>query len=372
MRSGQPVPNIETDMTTAPGGPDHDGHEPSLTVQEAFMERWRDEVSTLGLPSEIDDWLSQSSSVPTDDRDRICNLIEIKSEEKVRAEIQSVLSRLLSEKAAETQKTAVVLRNTAAKLERNEFEELHTIAGANLATCRLSRGQNQTAFVKDELEGQVARSTFVKLEEGNSATVRASTLEEVGAALRLDSRILLTDTAFFRALHMLLTRFHTWSGKGYGKPRRSIREALDQALESKIQEELEDIVSEEGYDMSPRIMNCLLRLPPLDDVRFDTPATRFGASIGWRHGGSLPENEEDFLAQYRDVIQDEDYAVTQLPILGTRIAGAVVMGYWGYYLTRASMNKDVWAEEELFDVEVWEDYLKYLAPADPGWDPLTR
>jgi hypothetical protein len=112
-------------------------------------------------------------------------------------------------------------------------------------------------------------------------------------------------------------------------------------------------------------MDYLLRLPPLRDIDFDTPAARFGALLGWVWGDDLPDAEEDLLSRLVKPSPGEDYATTDFPKHGGRIIGAVLMGYWGYYLTQATRDPEIREGNVPLDSEIWSDYLEWQDSHSP-------
>lgn len=230
-------------------------------------------------------------------------------------------------------------------------KEMHETVGSNLSAVRRSRNQNQSAFVREDLSQSIARSTYVKLEAGDSASIRMNTLEDVADALGADARILMHDQAFFRALNSFLARMDDWKGRGYNEPRRSIKEAIDAAIDSRERRQLDQLLQEEGPEVTPSKMTHLLRLPPLDDPNFDTQGARLGVVVGWKKG-RLPDLERDLFCQIRTPIPGEDYAFTpsEYPPIADRIIGAVLFGYFGHYLSQAQSGS------ENLDWDLVEDY----------------
>lgn len=321
---------------------------------------WSKLLEEIDLPPETQNRLADfEDALSHSQRERISKITETGGPGEVEEELRRMLSDLLSEEASDARSTAARLQRSADAV-RVEVEDLHNFVGKNLSAIRRSRGQNQSSFVQEDLEGSVARSTYGNLEGRESTSIRTTTLEDLADALNMDARILLGDDALLRGIHMLLVRFAGWRGKGWIGSRRSIREALDDALRSDTMDELERIVDRNGPEVSTDIASCLLRLPPLDEVKYDTPGTRFGAVVGWKWGDNLPEEEEDLAAQFIQPVPDSDYEFRDLPELGKRVIGAVIMGYWGYYLTTASRDKKGETNRVPLDEDIWEDEMAWM------------
>jgi transcriptional regulator with XRE-family HTH domain len=326
---------------------------------------WLELLEELNLPPEIQNRLADFEDVLTDaQRERISEVTENKGSDEVEEELRRMMSNLLSEEASAARSTAASLQKSAEAV-RVEGEELHSFVGTNLSVIRRSRGKNQSSFLEEDLEGSVARSTYGNLEGGESTSVRTSTLEDLAEALNMDARVLFGDDALLRGIQMLLVRFDDWRGKGWTGPGRSIRDAIKDALHSDTMGEIERVVDRDGPEASTDIINCLLRLPPLDEVKYDTPGTRFGAVIGWKWGSSLPEEEKDLAAQFIQPIPESDYGFYDFPELGDRVVGAVIMGYWGYYLTAASRDKKDGSDKTVLDKEIWEDEREWMHSNTP-------
>jgi len=326
---------------------------------------WSKLLGELDLPTEVQSRLKEVEDALTESQyERISEKAEIKEANKIEFELRRMLEDILSEEASAARRTAASLHKSAEAV-RVEGEELHNFVGINLSIIRRSRGKNQSSFLEEELEDTVARSTYGNLEGGESTSIRTSTLEDLAEALNMDVRILFGDDALLRAIHMLLVRFDDWRGKGWTGPGRTIRDAIKDALHSDTMDEIERIVDRDGPEASTDIINCLLRLPPLDEVKYDTPGTRFGAVIGWKWGSSLPEEEKDLAAQFIQPIPESDYGFYDFPKLGDRVVGAVIMGYWGYYLTAASRDKKGGSDETVLDKEIWEDEREWMHSNTP-------
>lgn len=331
-----------------------------------LLDEWMGLIDDLDLPSDVSAHLPSehpAEALGESTVDRLDEMFEDQGPEEARKALRKELSAYLREEAASARSTAARLQKSADSL-RVDGEEIPDFVGANLSSIRSSCGKSQRQFVEENLQGALARSTYADLERGNTASMRSDTIEEMARALESDPRLLLTDKALLRALHALLARHGTWRGKT-SRSSRSIREALKEALHSDVRDELVRIVGRSGPAASQEIMDCLLRIPPLDNPEFDTPATRYGALLGWRWG--IPEEEEDLVSHV--VRHVEDYTFTDFPELGGRIVGAVILGFWGYYLTRAALLSESGDQSGPIDFEIYRDYSDWADSHLPGAPP---
>jgi len=283
--------------------------------------------------------------------ERLNEVAEEEGADEAETQLRKELSKILLRKATSVRSTASQLQKSAETV-RPGGGAIHDFVGSNLSTVRGSRDKTQRTFVEEDLKEVIARSTYAKLERGRRDSIRSDTVEELARALDTDPRLLLTDGAFFRALHVLLARLHDWRGKDSSSS-RSIREALEEALHSDTREVLERIAINNGPAVSPEVLDCLLRLPPLDDLEYDTPATRIGAVLGWKWGSDLPGIEEDFVAQF---IGPPGEQPESFPPLGGRIVGVVILGFFGYYLAEATRQEKEDGRRTILDDELRKDF----------------
>jgi transcriptional regulator with XRE-family HTH domain len=334
-----------------------------------ILEAWMDLLDELNLPKDLRERLSDPHKfMGEEELDRLRSRLRQDEKEEVIIRLRKKLKDKLELEVERLHQKADLLRKSLENISISSKEEkMHEMVGANLASVRSSRNQSQSSFVRDDLAKRIARSTYVKLETGKSASIRMNTLEDIADALEADPRILLHDENAFRAFNAMLTRADDWKGRGFNESRRSIKEAVETALSSRAKDQLEKIFRKEGPIVTPAVMTHLLRLPPLDDTERDTPSARLGVVIGWKRG-NLPDSERNLLVQVQTPIPDEDYTTDpqEYPPVADRIIGAVLTGYWGYYLGKARDDKDYIDWNLSMDQSEWLQSRTVPGKAAPG------
>lgn len=319
---------------------------------------WTEIIGELDLPDEVQkDLPSYGEALSESEIEQFGRRLE-EDEEAARRALKKKLRETLEKEVFRMRQSVGSLQKSINDLSipAQGEEEIHETVGSNLSAVRHSRNQNQSAFVREDLSQGIARSTYVKLEAGDSASIRMNTLEDVARALGADARTLMHDQSFFRALNAFLTRLDDWKGRGYNGPRRSIKEATESALDSREKRQLEQLLQEEGPKATPSKMTHLLRLPPLDDADFDTEGARLGVVVGWEKG-QLPDIERNLFWQVQTFESGVDYEPSprEYPPVADRIIGAVLTGYFSYYLSQARGNTESLDWDLIKDHSAWAD-----------------
>lgn len=306
-------------------------------------EVWTQLISELDLPGDVEKELPDLEEALDEDEIDQFNRRLREEEESARRALKKRLQEILEKEAFRMRQRMGSLQKGINDLSIpvQKEEEIHETVGSNLSTVRRACNQNKSAFVRRELSRSIARSTYVKLETGDSASIRMNTLEDVANALETDARLLMHDQPFFQALNSFLARLDDWRDEEHNELHRPIKEAVGSALDSRERRQLDQLLQEEGPKVTPSKMTHLSRLPPLDDSDLDTPGARLGVLVGWKRG-QLPENERSPFWEVQTPISGEDYdsSPSEYPPVAGRIIGAVLIGYFGYYLSQAQSDTE--------------------------------